>query len=405
MAIEKSQLHLLGIAVLFIDLDSFKHVNDSLGHLVGDELLKKVAERIKSVIRREDTFARFGGDEFVIIIEGFLDEYEVSLLAQKIIDSLLMPFNVNGQTLYITSSIGISLYPKDDEIGNKLLMNADAAMYKAKGAGRSNFKFYSAEMTTHASEHITMETSLRKALQNNEFVVYYQPQINAKSKKLMGMEALVRWKHPIIGLIQPASFIPLAEETGLIIALDKLVMESAMRQVKKWYDDGLNPGVLAVNMSIKQLEKQDFMTAFEDICTKTEFKPEWLALEITESQIMANPKETIEILKQISQRGIQLAIDDFGTGYSSLSYLKQLPINKLKIDQSFIRGLPSDAEDVGITKTVIALANSLNLSVIAEGVETEEQKDFLVQNGCENIQGYLFSKPLPADEIEKNWLN
>lgn len=404
MALEKSQLHLLGIAVLFIDLDSFKHVNDSLGHLVGDELLKKVAERIKSVVRREDTFARFGGDEFVIIIEEVLDEDDVSLLAQKIIDSLMMPFHVNGQTLYISSSIGISLYPKDDEIGNKLLMYADAAMYKAKGDGRSNFKFYSAEMTTHASEHITMEASLRKALQNNEFIVYYQPQINAKSKKLIGMEALVRWNHPIIGMIQPSSFIPLAEETGLIIALDKLVMESAMRQIKKWYDDGLNPGVLAVNMSIKQLEKKDFMRAFEDICTKTKFKPQWLAFEVTESQIMANPQETIEILRQISQRGIQLAIDDFGTGYSSLSYLKQLPINKLKIDQSFIRGLPNDAEDVGIAKTIIALANSLNLSVIAEGVETEEQKDFLVQNGCEDIQGYLFSRPLPADEIEKNWL-
>lgn len=404
IAIEKAKLNHLGVAVLFIDLDHFKHINDSLGHLTGDEILKQVSKRIQLTISKENTLARFGGDEFVIVMEELSAGDSAALMAQKILDALSMPFYIYEHTLYISSSIGISLYPNDDETGDKLLMYADAAMYRAKGDGRNNFRFYSPEMTVYASEHITMETGIRKALRDEEFVVYYQPQINAKSGEFIGMEALVRWNHPTLGIISPANFIPLAEETGLIIPLDKWVMESAMSQIKKWYDDGLNPGVLAVNMSIKQLEKKDFMMAFKDICTKTGFKPQWLALEITESQIMSNPEDTIDILKQISQRGVQLAIDDFGTGYSSLSYLKQLPINKLKIDQSFIRGLPSDAEDTGITKTVIALAKSLNLSVIAEGVETEEQKDFLIQNGCENIQGYLFGKPVPADVMEKEWL-
>jgi len=403
--IEKSKRNKTKLALFFIDLDHFKEINDSLGHEVGDEILKSVTKRLNDVIRDEDTLARLGGDEFTIIIEDLIQGQNASLLAQKIITSLAEPFTISEHRLYISSSIGISLYPDDGSTSQNLLKYADAAMYKAKDEGRNNFKYYSADMTKLAFERVVMETSLREAVKNEEFVVYYQPQIkseiNNDNNRLLGVEALVRWQHPSMGLVSPATFIPLAESTGLIIELDQLVMKIAMKQMTKWYDQRLNPGRLALNLAIKQLQQKDFIGILDNILKETQCKPKWLEFEVAESQVMRNPEESIKLLKNISKLGIQLAIDDFGTGYSSLSYLKKLPINKLKIDQSFVRDLPGDAEDAAIIKAVIALAQSLNLNIIAEGVETKEQRDFLIKNDCEDIQGYFYSKPITADKMEK----
>jgi len=401
-AIEKAKRNNTIVALFFLDLDQFKQINDSLGHEIGDEVLKDVASLLKSTIRSEDSLARFGGDEFAIIMEDLVHAHDVSSLAQKIINVLFKPINVDEHVLYVSSSIGISLYPQDGSDIQSLLKYADAAMYKAKDEGRNNYQFYSSEMTEMAFERVAMEASLRQAIEKNQFVVYYQAQTNGTTDELIGMEALVRWQHPYLGLVQPSKFIPLAEETGLIIQIDQLVMQMAMEQIVKWYNQGLNPGRLALNLAMKQLQKDDFVFTIENMINRFEVKPEWLELEVTEGQIMNNPENAIKRLNQISDLGIELAIDDFGTGYSSLSYLKKLPINKLKIDQSFVRDLPYDEEDIGITKAVIAISKSLNLKVIAEGVETKEQKDFLVENGCENIQGYFYGKAISAKEMEDN---
>ena len=387
------------IAVLFIDLDHFKEINDSLGHAVGDDILKIVTSRLNSAIRNEDSIARLGGDEFVVMIDGLIQGQNASLLAQKILTVLAEPVTLEGHILYVSSSIGISIYPDDGTNTNDLLKYADAAMYKAKDEGRNNFQFYSSEMTELAFERVVMEASFRAALENEDFVVYYQPQVDAIGNNLVGMEALVRWNHTTMGMISPAKFIPLAETTGLIIELDQFVMKTAMKQIVAWYRDGLNPGKLALNLAVKQLQQKDFIEILLKMLRETGCKPEWIELEVTEGKIMHNPEEAIIVLNQISDIGIELAIDDFGTGYSSLSYIKKLPIHKLKIDQSFIRDLPNDIEDAAITKAVISLTQNLNLKVIAEGVETTEQKKFLVKNGCNYIQGYYYSKPVDADSM------
>ena len=388
------------LALLFIDLDHFKEINDSHGHETGDMLLNIVTQRLKDTIRTKDSLARLGGDEFTVIIEDLTDVQDTSNLAQKILKSLANPITINSHTLYISSSIGISLYPNDGDSVQNLLKYADVAMYKAKDEGRNNFQFYSSEMTELALERVVMETSLREALKNEDFIVYYQAQVNGVDDQIIGMEALVRWKHNSMGLISPAKFIPIAESTGLIVEIDRFVMKTAMKQFSKWYREGLNPGILAMNLAIKQLRQTDFIDMLKGLIQETGCKPEWIELEVTEGQVMKNPEEAIKILKQINDFGIGLAIDDFGTGYSSLSYLKKLPINKLKIDQSFVRDLPDDEEDAAITKAVIALSKSLNLRVIAEGVETKEQKEFMVENGCKEIQGYFYSKPLPVNKME-----
>ncbi|MCK4737845.1 MAG: EAL domain-containing protein [Sulfurimonas sp.] len=400
-SIKMATRHKNEFAVLFIDLDRFKQINDSLGHRTGDRVLQVIATRLQSVMRKEDTLARLGGDEFTVLMQELEKGDNAALLAEKIIKIAAQPVYIDEHTLYVSASIGISLYPKDGANGNELLMYADNAMYKAKDEGRSNFQFYSAEMTALALSKVLMESNMRKALQNGEFVLHYQPQMNGSNNKLIGMEALVRWQHPTKGLMPPSEFIPLAEETGLIIELDKWVMRTAMNQISKWYEEGLNPGVLALNLAIKQLHQKDFIDVVDNLIKETNYKAEWLELEVTESQIMTHPENAIAKLTEISDMNIEIAIDDFGTGYSSLSYLKRLPIDKLKIDQSFISDIPHDEDDMSITKAIIALAKSLNLSVIAEGVETEEQKTFLVENECVNIQGYLYAKPVPADEMEK----
>jgi len=388
------------MALLFIDLDHFKEINDSLGHDVGDKVLQEVTRTLQSVVRAEDSISRLGGDEFTVLLADLNRGEDASVLAQKIIDILDMPISIEGRELHISSSIGISLYPDDGQTPQDLLKYADSAMYKAKSEGRNNFQFYSAEMTALAFERLVMEASLREAIKKEEFIVLYQPQVNGVSERIIGMEALVRWKHPSMGVVSPDKFIPLAESTGLIVEIDRYVMKTAMKQLNQWYKKGLNPGVLALNLAVKQLEQKDFIETLERLMDQSECRAEWLELEVTESQIMTNPQEAIKILNQISDIGINLAVDDFGTGYSSLSYLKKLPIDKLKIDQSFVKDLPDDEEDSAIAKAVIALAKSLNLRIIAEGVETKEQKDFMIDNGCENIQGYYYSKPLPADKFE-----
>jgi diguanylate cyclase (GGDEF)-like protein len=388
------------VALFFIDLDYFKEINESFGHNVGDMILKNVATLLSSVLRKKDTLARFSGDEFAIVIEDIKSIQDITLLAKKILDVFAKPIELEDRTFYVSASMGISISPDDASSAQNLLRYADSAMYKAKNDGRNNFQFYSTEMTELAFERVVMETSLRAALKHKDFVVYFQPQIDAKEKKLIGMEALVRWNHSVMGIVSPAKFIPLAESSGLIIELDRFVMKSAMTQLAKWYEDGLNPGVLSLNLSVKQLKQKDFIDVFKKMMKKSGCKPEWLEFEVTESQIMTNPQEAIKILNSINELGVRLAVDDFGTGYSSLAYLKKLPIHKLKIDRSFVRDLPDDSEDAGITKAVIALAKSLNLDTIAEGVETKEQKDFIVENGCRNIQGYFYSRPLCATDME-----
>ena len=395
-------------ALLFIDLDHFKEINDSFGHDVGDEILKTVSNRLKDVLRDEDTVSRLGGDEFTIILGELKEVQDSSLIAKKILKVLSEPMIAKNNTFYISSSIGISIYPDDGISTQNLLKFADSAMYKAKAEGRNNFQYYNSTMTELAFERVVMEASLRIAVKEDQFVVYYQVQVNATTNKIIGLEALVRWIHPIMGLVSPAKFIPLAQSTGLIVDLDRIVMRKAMTAVSSWHKKGLNPGVLAMNLAVKQLYQKDFTEVLEGLMLEIGCKPEWISLEVTEDQIMTNPEKAIEVLSKISDLGVKLAVDDFGTGYSSLAYLKKLPIDKLKIDQAFVKDLPDDEEDAGIAQAVIALAKSLNLNIIAEGVETKEQKDFLVQNGCENIQGYLYSKPIPAIEFEyllKNGLN
>ena len=398
--IEKAKRYKTHLAVFFIDLDRFKQINDSLGHDVGDKVLEEVSDRLMEVTRQNDTLARLGGDEFTILMEDLHKAQDASLLAEKILKSLLEPINIKGHILYISSSIGIALYPEDADDAISLLKYADAAMYKAKDEGRNKFEFYSAEMTRAASKNLLIEASLREALDKEQLEVYYQPQIDGVTDELIGMEALVRWNHPKDGLVSPGVFIPIAEETGLIILIDRWVMQTAIKQVVKWRKDGLNPGKLALNLAMKQLQSKQCTQLITDMLEDAGCKPEWIALEVTEGQIMKNPEQAIVILKEISQMGIELAVDDFGTGYSSLTYLKRLPIDKLKIDQSFVRDLPFDEEDIGISRAIIALSQALYLDVIAEGVETKEQRDFLVENGCRNIQGYFYSKPIPALEME-----
>jgi len=399
--IEKARRNGMNLALLFIDLDKFKQINDTLGHDVGDIVLKFVTNRLKLQLRKGDTLARLGGDEFIIIMEDLEKEKDASLLAQKILDTLQEPINTNGHTLYVSSSIGISTFPRDSTDPYDLLKYADVAMYKAKEEGRNNFQFYSREMTKLVFERVMMEANLREALKNNEFVTYYQPQINAKTGKIVGMEALVRWKHQALGLIFPSKFISLAEENGLILDIDQFMMKTAMKQIRSWYDDGLNPGVLALNLTVKQLEKDGFLDTIKSCLKEYRFKPEWLELEITEGEIMTKMDSSIAKLQEINNLGIRVAIDDFGTGYSSLSYLKKLPIDKLKIDQSFVKDTPDDEEDSAIVKAIIALAKSLNLDMIAEGVESDAQKQFLLKNGCNNIQGHYYSRAISADEMYK----
>ncbi len=391
------------LAVFFIDVDDFKKINDSLGHHIGDKVLISVAQRLSKIIRGEDTLSRLGGDEFMIVAECSIRAQFVSRLANDILTLFSEPITIEGHTLHITASIGISFYPQDATEVNDLLRYADAAMYRAKNEGKHTYRYYSPEMTQYLLERVQMEEELRQAIAREEFIVYYQPQYDATDRKVTGMEALIRWHHPVRGLVMPDAFIPLAEATGLIVEIDRWVMRTAMREVRQWRDEGIDTGMLSLNLSVRELMSSSFVSRIQEEMQAVGFKPEWLELEVTEREMMTDPDKSIARLNQLSALGIAIAVDDFGTGYSSLSYLKQLPVDKLKIDRSFVQGVMDNQDDASITKAVIALAKSLNLHVTAEGAETSSQADFLVANGCSNIQGYFFGKPMPGHEMKRQF--
>jgi len=392
------------VAILFMDLDHFKQINDSLGHLIGDQVLVHVANLLQNQLRDVDTISRLGGDEFCLMVDYLDDVQIVSNIAEKLVKMLQLPIYIDEHELYVTCSIGISVYPSDGATPEMLLRNADAAMYKAKHEGRNNYNFYTQDMTERAYERVALEASLRKGLERNEFCVLYQPQIDGISGRFLGMEALIRWNHPELGLVLPGKFIPLAVETGLIIMLDQFVMRTAMSQLSQWYRDGLSPGILSLNLTIKQLKHKDFMIVIKSLLQETKCLAEWIEFEVTESEVMDNPDEAIRLLRELTQMGFRLSIDDFGTGYSSLAYLKRLPVHRLKIDQSFVCDICKNEDDRAIVKAIIALSKSLNLSIIAEGVETFDQKEFLVKNGCSQIQGYFYGKPMNENEIKNLFL-
>ncbi|HEX9628130.1 MAG TPA: EAL domain-containing protein [Acidiferrobacterales bacterium] len=384
------------LAVLFLDLDRFKIINDTLGHDFGDRALRICSERLKACLREGDTVARLGGDEFTILLEDLASADDVPPVAQKILDALAQPFVVERREFFITTSIGISLGPADGADSQALLRNADTAMYRAKEQGRNKFQFYSADMSARAFQRLTLETSLRRAVERGEFLLYYQPQIDLIGGRVTGFEALLRWRHPELGLVEPAEFLPVAEETGLIRVIDEWVLHTACAQLRAWAAEGRHPGTLAVNLSGGRFSEPRFTDAVARLLREQCVPAAQLELEITESVIMRNDQETLDTLRELNAMGVRLAIDDFGTGYSSLSYLKRFPIDTLKIDRSFVMDITHDPDDAAIVTAVIALARSLDIRAVAEGVETGEQLAFLRARGCDGAQGYLFSHPVPA---------
>ncbi|MBI4995786.1 MAG: EAL domain-containing protein [Rhodocyclales bacterium] len=400
VAVKSARRRKEGLALLFIDLDRFKEINDSLGHTVGDEVLKSLSTRFRRGAEREEVFARLGGDEFTVLIEAPSSREEVERTAGSIIARMAEPIRVDQQELYLTCSIGISLFPDDATDAEVLLRNADSAMYKAKDEGKNNYQFYTSEMTRSAYERMKLETNLRKALEQEEFELFYQPQVNMADGALLGFEALIRWRHKDFGLVSPASFIPIAEETGLIIAIGDWVLETAARQMADWYARGFTPGRMAVNLAGKQITHGQVLASVKRVIAESGCRPEWLELEVTEGLIMRNQDQTAALLQELGALGIEIAIDDFGTGYSSLAYLKHLPITKLKIDQSFVRSIPGGSDDAEIVKAIIAMARGLSLDLLAEGVEMQEQAHFLLGAGCAKAQGYLYGRPMTARDAE-----
>jgi diguanylate cyclase (GGDEF)-like protein len=391
-------------AVLFVDLDRFKMLNDSLGHFAGDTVLRMVAERLRSTVRLDDTVSRLGGDEFVILLKHVAMVKDAGEVARKIMEILSRPVILDGHELRIGSSIGISVYPHHGDTPTRLIANADAAMYHVKKTGRSNFAYFAPEMSTFFPKHLAMENELRAALEKNEFVLHYQPQVDMRSGRITGMEALVRWQHPERGLIPPGEFIPFAEETGLIVPLGNWVLQAACVQNRAWQQRGIDNLVIAVNISGVQFQQSDLVETVAQALKLSGLAPRCLELEITESVVMHNAPDAIVMLEQLHRMGVGLSIDDFGTGYSSLSYLKRFPIDKLKIDQSFIHDIAIGSDDAAIVQAIIALAHGLRLKVVAEGVEREDQLEFLRGLGNDEYQGFLYSKPLPAREVERRLL-
>jgi diguanylate cyclase (GGDEF)-like protein len=389
------------VGVLFVDLDGFKRVNDTLGHALGDKLLQRAAERLKECVRSGDSVARFGGDEFAIILSDLASPQDAALVAQKILDAFAVPFQLAGNEAYVTASIGITLYPIDSEGITALIKNADAAMYGAKAAGRNNYQFYTTEMNQNALKKMQLEARLRRAIERQEFVLHYQPKVDLISGNVSGLEALVRWQPPDSGLIPPNEFIPLLEETGLIVPVGEWVLREACRQIVAWRRLGIEPVPVAVNLSGRQFQQAGLDMTIAAILQEYAIGPRWIEIEITESSLMQRPDDAVAVLQNLKALGLRISIDDFGTGYSSLGYLKRFPLDALKVDRSFVRDVTIDADDASITCAILTMAHSLNLKVIAEGVETAEQLAFLRANRCDEVQGYLFSKPLPSADYGK----
>ena len=397
VAIESARHRDGKFAVLFIDLDRFKTINDSLGHAPGDTLLKETAARLGQVLRCNDVVARLGGDEFVVLVEEVNEIEQVKTVARKILSAVIKPVDLMGQECRVTASIGISMYPADGQDEQSLMKNADIAMYRAKDEGKNNYRFYSRDMMGHSIERLMLDTGLRHALERNEFFLHYQPKRDLRTGQITGVEALLRWQHPELGVVSPSQFIPLAEDTGLIVPIGKWVLETACAQAMAWQRQGLPPVHMAVNLSARQFADENLLTDIATLLQETGLMPELLELEITESMVMQDPERAIKLLAAIKQLGVRLAIDDFGTGYSSMALLKRFPIDILKIDRSFIREIPKNAEDNAIADAIIAMGKALNLTVVAEGVETAEQERFLREHACDEIQGYYFSRPVAHD--------
>lgn len=387
------------VTLMFLDLDRFKDINDTLGHSVGDQLLIEMARRLRSVLRAEDAVARVGGDEFIFWLHG-IDAHGAARAAQKLLDIIAKPFQINPNDLNVTGSIGIALYPDDGESLEDLLRSADAAMYRAKQEGRHCFRYFTSEMQAHSARNLQLVNALRLAPEHNQLQIHYQPQVSIADQRIIGVEALLRWTHPELGAVSPTEFIPVAEDSGLILVIGEWVLRQAVRQAKSWMQQGLPPLIMAVNLSAVQFRHPNLPNLVTQILNEEGLPPEYLELELTEGVAMHDPQSAIAVMNNLHERGVRMSIDDFGTGYSSLSLLKKFKIYKLKIDQSFIRDISTDPEDRAIVVAVIQLAYSLGLQTIAEGVETAEQLAFLRDRGCNEMQGYFYSKPLPADQFE-----
>ena len=399
-ALASAQVHKRGCALLLMDLDHFKIINDSLGHNVGDQLLKLVAERLSGLFGPGVTLARLGGDEFAVLAESCPQVVQAAALAQRMLNAMKDPFIFDGNQLFISASIGISLFPSDALSAEQLLRNADSALFKAKSAGREGYALYTEELTAHAQHRVEIAGELRRALDQHELRVYYQPVHDLHDSRLVGVEALVRWQHPERGLVPPGEFIPIAERTGLIAEIDAWVMDQACRQMCQWLADGAPLSFIAINVSSRLFARRELYEHVAQVLHTTGLDPAFLELEVTESAVMDDPEVALEQLHRLRELGLRLAIDDFGTGYSSLLRLKRLPVQKLKIDQGFVAGLPWDEDDAAIVRVVIALAKSMGMQVHAEGIEQVEQARFLLDQECDMGQGYWFGRPMPADEID-----
>ena len=386
--------------MLFIDLDNYKNITDTLGHDVGDELLRQVSRRLSECVRLEDTIARQGGDEFIVLLDNLEDGRNASVVAQKILNSLRQPLNLGGTEQHVSGSLGIAVYPEDGRDAQTLMKNADTAMFHGKSLGKNTYQYFTAQMNIAVKRRMTLESALRRAVIQKNFVLHYQPQINLETGEIVAVEALVRWKTEDSGTVMPGDFIPLAEETGLINEIGEWVLREGCRQAREWQDMGLSKERrMAINLSARQFGDKGFLDMVNRVLAETGLAAQCLELEITESQVMKQTEGMIQLLNKLSEMGVQLAIDDFGTGYSSLSYLKRLPIEKLKIDQSFVRDITVDPNDTAIVVAIINMAKSLELETIAEGVETAGQLALLKAKGCQVGQGFFFSTPLPAQEL------
>jgi diguanylate cyclase (GGDEF)-like protein len=386
------------LALLYLDLDRFKNVNDCLGHSVGDLLLQQVAERLKKSGREHDTVARLGGDEFLIVLTHIKDVSDAAVAAERFMDTMMPEFIVQDHPLSIGCSLGISVFPEDGADAETLIKNADAAMYTAKENGRNNFRFFTDDMNDQAAERLTLENSLRQAVAKQELFLMYQPQMDVATGKIVGVEALLRWQHPELGVVPPVKFIRIAENSGLIVPIGEWVVRTACSQARKWQNEGL-PAKVAVNVSAVQFRQDGFCELIRRVLHETGLAPQYLELELTESLLLANADVTFSVLHELKAMGLTLAIDDFGTGYSSFNYLRQFRVSKLKIDRSFIKDVAVNPDDAAITTAIIGMAKSLKLKVIAEGVENEAQMSFLQAHQCDEIQGYYFSKPLAVDKV------